>query len=71
MAFRFSELVASDPVVPTENRVPIMYEDKTGELAYMATNFDSFFANRTGHGIAFPVANRTDAPPPNEWYEFE
>ncbi len=45
--------------------------DKTGELAYMATHFDSFFANHTGHGIAFPVANRTDAPPPNKWYIFE
>ena len=71
MAFRYSELVSAETVPLEDNKKPTLYEDKTGELAYMATHFDSFFANHTGHGIAFPVANRTDAPPPNKWYEFE
>ena len=71
MAFRYSELEAADPVIPADNKVPAQYEDKTGELAYMATHFDSFFANHTGYGIAIPATNRTDAPPPNNWYQFE
>ena len=71
MAFRYSQLEAADPVVPYDNKVPAQYEDKTGELAYMATHFDSFFANHTGYGIAIPATNRTDAPPPNNWYQFE
>jgi len=71
MAFRYSELVSAETVPLEDNKKPTLYEDKTGELAYMATHFDSFFAHRTGYGIAFPVSNRTDAPPPNNWYQFE
>ena len=70
LAFRYSDLLVTDAISPKSCK-PNTYEDPTGELAYMSTHFDSFFAHHTGFGIALPVANRTDAPAPNHWYEFE
>ncbi len=70
MAFRYSELIVSDPVTLQSSK-PVHYEDPTGELSFMGTHFDSYYAHHTGYGIALPIANRTDAPAPDHWYEFE
>jgi hypothetical protein len=70
LSFRYSDLVTREPFI-TKVIKPLSYEDKTGELAYMGTHFDSFFAHHTGLGIALPIANRTEADAPNEWYRFE
>ncbi|MBR6793593.1 MAG: DUF4838 domain-containing protein [Clostridia bacterium] len=76
MAFRYSELETADAINrPTKEKVRYVafreYDDPTGELAYMA-QFDSFYQNDTGYGIAFPVTN-TDTKDfePDEWYRFE
>ncbi len=70
MVFRYSHLISIDG--STERHIKQrMMEDPTGELAYMATHFDSYYANETGYGIAIPVSNRTDAAAPNIWYQFD
>ena len=71
LSFRYSDLTVTDAVEDKSSPNPLEYEDKTGELAYMGTHFDSYYANYTGYGISMPVSNRTDAPAPNEWYQFE
>lgn len=70
MAFRYSHLAVTDSVSLKGIKTKV-FEDPTGELAYMATHFDSYLANHMGYGIAIPLANRTDAAPPNQWYIFE
>lgn len=70
MAFRYSHLATVD-AAEDRGLHPTTFEDPTGELAYMATHFDSYYANHTGYGIALPVVQRTDAPAPNHWYEFD
>lgn len=76
MAFRYSELETADRInQPTAEKVRYVafreYNDPTGELAYMA-QFDSFYQNDQGYGIAFPVTNTdTKGFQPDEWYHFE
>lgn len=74
MAFRYSEVETGDlaNAVRTKSSRFQDYEDPTGELAYMATHFDSFLHNNPGYGIAFPVTN-TDVHHfvPDKWYQFE
>lgn len=74
MAFRYSEVETADPenAARTKSARFQDYADPTGELAYMATHFDSFLHNNPGYGIAFPVTN-TDTKDfvPDKWYQFE
>lgn len=72
MAFRYSDIETADPGHSQKYAWVLPYEDPTGELAYMATRFDSFYHNYTGYGIAFPVSN-TDVKDfrPDKWYCFE
>lgn len=72
MAFRYSDIETADE----ESRQPyskvLAYNDPTGELAYMATNFDSYVHGKIGCGIAFPVSNTdTEGFVPDKWYLFE
>ena len=74
MAFRYSDVECADP--SHEMRVAIKrfeeYDDPTGELAYVATRFDSFYHNDPGYAIAFPVTNTdTRGFVGDKWYEFE
>lgn len=74
MAFRYSELETADP--SNARRIEATrfqeYDDPSGELAYMAVHFDSFFHNNSQYGIAFPVTNTdTRSFVPNQWYCFE
>lgn len=74
MAFRYSELETQDStnVKDREYEKFQTYEDPTGELAYMATHFDSFHHNNPGYGIAFPITNiDTKSFIPDEWYNFD
>jgi len=72
MVFRYSDLEYHDPGHHKRYSRLLEYEDKTGELAYMATKFDSFAHNYTGYGIAFPLSNKdTKDFQPNKWYIFE
>lgn len=71
MAFRYSDLEYHDPGHNQRFAWLLEYEDKTGELAYMATKFDSFEHNYTGYGIAFPLSNKdTKDFQPDKWYLF-
>lgn len=72
MAFRYSDIETSDPGHTQKYQWVLEYEDSTGELAYQATRFDSFYHSTVGYGIAFPVAN-TDTKDfkPDTWYNFE
>lgn len=74
MAFRYSDMETGDSA--NEDRKVFgrfqEYEDPTGELAYMAVNYDSFLHCDPGYGIAFPVTNTdTKAFVPDKWYDFE
>lgn len=72
MAFRYSNLEYHDPGHDQKFAPLLEYEDKTGELAYMATEFDSFTHNYTGYGIAFPLSNKdTKDFKPDKWYIFD
>ncbi len=74
MAFRYSEIETADPANNPRKQAGRFqdYEDPTGELAYMATRFDSFRHNNPGWAIAFPVTN-TDSRDfaGGYWYDFE
>jgi len=72
MVFRYSDLEFHDPGHSQPFSWLLHYEDPTGELAYMATEFDSFEHNHVGYGIAFPLSN-TDIKgfQPDKWYQFE
>lgn len=74
MAFRYSELETADP--SNARRIEATrfqeYDDPSGELAYMAVHFASFFHNNSQYEIAFPVTNTdTRSFVPNQWYCFE
>ena len=72
MVFRYSELAVYDKTEDTAREPePLTYCDPTGEIAYMATHFDSYHANYKGHGIAIPVKNRTDKSTDDIWYLFD
>ena len=72
MAFRYSDVEYRDPCHKPCSVWLMDYEDPTGELAYLATNYDSFYHNYTGYGIDFPLSN-TDTKDfqPDKWYQFE
>ena len=72
MVFRYSDLEFHDPGHNQKFSWLLEYEDHSGELAYMATNFDSFTHNYTGYGVAFPLSNKdTKNFHPDKWYMFE
>ena len=72
MVFRYSDLEYHDPGHNQKFSALLEYEDKTGELAYMATKYDSFKHNYTGYAIAFPLSNKdTKDFQPDKWYFFE
>lgn len=72
MSFRYSDVVYRDPCHKPCSVWLMDYEDPTGELAYLATQYDSFYHNYTGYGIDFPLSN-TDTKnfQPDKWYLFE
>ena len=74
MAFRHSDLDVFDKTTEVWDwkGAHREYDDPTGELAYIATNYDSFARNDPGYGISCPGLN-TDIKGfvPNEWYAFE
>lgn len=72
MVFRYTDIEFPDPGHTQGYAWVYPYEDPTGEMAYMATHFDSYYHNYAGYGIAFPVAN-TDTKDftPDKWYLFE
>ncbi|MBQ2718786.1 MAG: DUF4838 domain-containing protein [Clostridia bacterium] len=71
MEFRYSDLEPADKGHGQPYDRLLEYEDKTGELAYMAVNFDSF-DHYVGEGIAFPLSNRdTKGFVPDTWYLLE
>ncbi len=72
MVFRYSDLETSDTGPRPPYSLVLPYDDPTGELAYMAVNFDSLYHNKTGYGTAFPVSNTdTKGFVPDKWYKFE
>ena len=75
MAFRYSDLEVNDSFTPVRENIwtrVFDFEDKTGELAYMAQNFDSFINSSSGYGIAMPISNSdTKDFLPDKWYVFE
>ena len=75
MAFRYSDLEVNDSFTPVRENIwtrVFDFEDKTGELAYMAQNFDSFINSSSGYGIAMPISNSdTKDFVPDKWYIFE
>ena len=74
MAFRYSDIETADSSNSRRTAVSRFqdYDDPTGELAYMATHFDSFRHNDPGYAIAFPVTNTdTHSFVPDKWYDFE
>ena len=73
MAFRYTDLEVSDSTTATREAYSRFqtYEDPTGELAYMASHFDSFTHNDPGYGIAIPVTNTDSDYIPDQWYLFE
>ena len=71
MEFRYSDLEPADKGHGQPYDRLHEYEDPTGELAYMAVNFDSF-DHYVGEGIAFPLSNRdTKGFVPDTWYLLE
>ncbi len=74
MAFRYSMIETPDEANRGKRKYrPLFdYEDLTGELAWMATQYDSFKHNDPGYGIDIPVEN-TDCKDfvPDHWYQFE
>ena len=76
MAFRHSHLETVDKIneLPQTPYVAFRkYDDPSGELAYIATNFDSFGRNNPGYAIACPAANSDTKgfSKTGFWYEFE
>ncbi len=74
MAFRYSDLDTFDKTseVWDWKGAHREYDDPTGELAYIATHYESFGRNDPGYAITCPAFN-TDTKDfvPNEWYQFE
>ncbi|MDO4333791.1 MAG: DUF4838 domain-containing protein [Eubacteriales bacterium] len=73
MAFRYTDLEVNDPL-EAEKRDPVLvaaYADPTGELGYLAENFDSFTRNDPGYGITIPASNAAGAQIDSRWYAFE
>ena len=74
MAFRYSDLDSFDKTseVWDWKGAHREYDDPTGELAYLATGYESFARNNPGYGISCPALNTdTKGFEPNEWYWFE
>lgn len=73
MAFRYTDLEISDPVEieDRDQQLTLKYVDPTGELGYMAANFDSFTRNDPGYAITIPAENGAGGNPPDRWYVFE
>lgn len=72
MAFRYSDLITHDPLHKVCSVWLMEYEDATGELAFMAKNYDSFVQNKVGYGIDFPLSNKdTKDFQPDKWYQFD
>lgn len=74
MAFRYSDIETHDSANVGRTAFGRFqeYDDPTGELAYMAVNYDSFLHCDPGYGIAFPVTNKnTKGFTPDKWYDFE
>ena len=72
MAFRYSDIETADSGSGQPYSLVLPYEDPTGEIAYMAVNFDSLYHSKTGYAIAFPVSNTdTKGFVPDKWYLFE
>lgn len=75
MAFRYSHLFTEDKNRKKNDIQTVECNDESGELTYMATTFDSYYANHTGYGIAIRVKNRTDKLPEalvnDPWYQFD
>ncbi len=71
MAFRYSDLDTFDKTseVWDWKGAHREYDDPTGELAYIATHYESFGRNDPGYAISCPAFN-TDTKDfvPNEWY---
>ncbi len=74
MVLRYSDLETQESLVNnTDDKYASLkpYEDKTGELVYMSTHFDSFLHNDPGFGIMVPVDGTNTAYEPDIWYGFE
>ena len=74
MAFRHSDLDVFDKTTEVWDwkGAHRIYDDPTGELAYIATHYESFARNDPGYGISCPALNiDTKGFVPNEWYDFE
>lgn len=73
MAFRYTDLEVGDSSNVSGRSYSRFqtYDDPTGELAYLATHFDSFRHNDPGYGIAIPVTNTESGFQPNKWVLFE
>lgn len=74
MAFRYSELEAQESYGQTGDEPYATlqkYNDPTGELYYMSTQFDSFQWNDPGYGITIPVDCPKSDFMPDHWYAFE
>ena len=74
MAFRYSDLEAQESYGQTGDEPYATlqkYNDPTGELYYMSTQFDSFQWNDPGYGITIPVDCPKSDFMPDHWYAFE
>lgn len=74
MAFRHSDLDSFDKTTEKWDwkGAHREYDDPTGELAYIATNYESFRRNNPGYAISCPALNTdTKGFVPDVWYEFE
>lgn len=73
MAFRYTDLEVNDPiaVADRDQQLTLRYADPTGELGYMATNYDSFTRNDPGFAITIPAENTAREKNIDKWYAFE
>ncbi len=78
MAFRYTELEVKDSIdwEKRAQKTTAEYADPAGELAFLATHFDSFTRNDPGYAITIPATNvedKTKTQPFYEspWYRFE
>lgn len=73
MVFRYSDIETREAIsrqVKPFHLVEDGYEDASGELAKM-TEFDSFWKNNPGYGIAFPLKSEKTNFVGDKWYDFE
>ena len=71
MAFRYSELLTKDKTEdPAREPDPLTCIDETGELGYIAKNFDGYHNKQSVYGFAAPLTNKTDKKPDSVWYDF-